>query len=237
MDNQTSSTNSTLPNTPSSSDMQSSHQAFASSMVQSSQQQASPMAGSSTSALQSSGMQAPSFSTMPPVTAAPTTPSVTPQNPSGQPSTPFTPGSGFTAATNMNQGTSAMPNQNMPGQDMSASGTPPAQSVPETGDTSHKGGSGKLVFLLVFILVVIAAIGGYLLFSMYQKSQSQPDVSITPVPVEPVASPTATLEEDPTVDELESVSPSDEVEALEEDVEASDFSTLDEEVSALEQEL
>ena len=114
---------------------------------------------------------------------------------------------------------------------------PPSQTMPTTEDASHKGGSGKLVFLLVFILAVVAAIGGYLLFSMYQKSQPQPDVLITPAPAEPVASPTAVLQEDPTVEELESVSSSDEVKALEEDVEASNFSTLNEEVSTLEQEL
>ena len=178
------------------------------------------MAQSSVPSMQPPAMQSPSVNPMPSA----------PQMPMGQsnptfPSQPVTPVS--PTATPI-----------IPSQGMSSMGTPPpSQTMPTTEDTSHKGGSGRLVFLLVFILVVIAAIGGYLLFSMYQKSQPQVDALITPAPAQPVASPTASLEEDPMVDELESVSPSDEVEALEQDVEGSNFSTLDEEVSTLEQEL
>ena len=239
MDKQTPSTNSTIPNAQNLGDAQSSHQALASSMAQPSQQTTPNMGQgmSGSSPLQSPGMQTPPTSTVPPMSSSPVSPPLNSPGSVGQPNTSFSPGSGFTAATAMNQGSSSVPNQNIPLQDMSSADTPPTQPTAGGEDTSHKGGSGKLVFLLVFILVVIAAIGGYLLFSMYQKSQSQVDILVTPAPVEPVASPTAVIEEDPMVEELESVSPSDDVEALEEDVEASDFSTLDEEVTTLEQEL
>jgi hypothetical protein len=115
---------------------------------------------------------------------------------------------------------------------------PPAVAPSQPIVSSDHAGSGKLIFIIVFVLILLASIGGYLLYTLSQQPK-EPFSDLIPVPTVPVqVSPTETLSaSESAIQQLENVSDSDEIGALEEDIENSDFSTLDEDVSNLEQEL
>lgn len=193
---------------------------------------------------------------MPP--ASFTTPTPTPPMQQAAPSSPYSastsdaqplpqvePQSPFT--TNSGAQTSSVP----PTTPYSVSGVSPAQPAPAMGGAvppangitmnnvqGGNGGSNKLVFVIAGVLLLLAVAGGYYLYTLYQvPTVTEQPVMPTVVPATPV--PTMTEEEKAAmeIEKLEATSSSDEIPALEQDVNGTSLSTLDQELPAIEQQL
>ena len=115
--------------------------------------------------------------------------------------------------------------------------TPPPSPTQGVVESDSKSSGGKLLFVIVFILIILALVGGYLLYVFSQnQSAAQPETPAAVMPVEPTPTeePVASAS---AVEQLQDVSESDELEAIEEDINAHDFTQVDEEVETLEQTL
>jgi hypothetical protein len=111
---------------------------------------------------------------------------------------------------------------------------PPSMTPPmmnNASDFKPDEGKSKLPLLIAGILLILAMAGGYFLYVLYQTpSQQQAAEMIEQVP-QPTAVPSPTMTEEDQAEKdiemLNNVSSSDEVEAIQLDVNNTDLSTLD----------
>ncbi len=137
------------------------------------------------------------------------------------------------------------PTANWTASDASLSNAPsavPSQPVtpasqPNMNDNNQRQTGGKGVFILIPIIIVLIGVLGYLLFnylfsanSLTQETEVLPTQFPQSTPV-----PTVTYEEQAglEISSLQDVSTSDEVADLEKDIDATDLSTLDKDVSSV----
>ena len=95
----------------------------------------------------------------------------------------------------------------------------------------------KVVVALVFTIIIFIFILSFLLYSFFQKSSqlNKTPASVPTIIPSPTVSQEEVLEKD--IKSLETVSSSDEVGAIEKDIDASNFSTLDSDLNLLEKQL
>lgn len=113
-----------------------------------------------------------------------------------------------------------------------------AQPAPEAGTESASPViNGPLLLVLAVLLAII--LGG--MYYWFNSMQTATPSTVTPAPVE---RPTAEENNEPEsttaeaqVEQLNTVSPSDEIEAIEADIEATDLDSLDAELEAIDAEL
>lgn len=111
---------------------------------------------------------------------------------------------------------------------------PPPASMPTGSSTPdfkpESEGKSKLPLLIAGILLILAMAGGYFLYMLYQtpSATTMPPVVAVPVP-SAMPSPTMTEEEaaQKDIQNLQNVSTSDEVDAIQKDVNNTNLSSLD----------
>lgn len=104
-----------------------------------------------------------------------------------------------------------------------------SEQTPPVIDKAKPKKKVSLVFILALILLLVAA---FLAFWALRKTQKP----LAPAP-SPQVSPEPTPAEDELLNQLEEQSPSDEIEAIEEDVKNTDLTNLDQELTEIENEL
>lgn len=179
----------------------------------------------------------PSFGTTAPVMPAAWTPPTTPpvaQNtfsPAGQ-----TPSQ---AAGSASWGGVPAPISSAPTTPTWNSTTPVSSMPPVTPNTTpsndfkpeHEGKS-KLPLVIAGILLVLAMAGGYFLYMLYQTPTTTPDEApVVEAQATPTVAPSPTMTEEQqaqqSIDDLEKVSESDEVESLQKDVDDTNLTNID----------
>lgn len=106
-------------------------------------------------------------------------------------------------------------------------------SIGKTLSASPKSNRWPVILLILLVLLIIA---GGILFAVDREiiSWGTKEAVPTPIPT-PTPSPEARLETE--IAELEEQSPSDEIRAIENDLDKTDFSNLDQELTEIESEL
>jgi len=110
---------------------------------------------------------------------------------------------------------------------------PPSQTTtPGSSNDFKPEGKSKLPLIIAAILLLLAIAGGYFLYMLYRTPMSQPQVQEPPAVVEePTLTPVPTLtEEEQTnqdVQSFESISQSDTLDAIEQDINNTNLSALD----------
>jgi hypothetical protein len=105
---------------------------------------------------------------------------------------------------------------------------PPVANTSNDFKPEHEGKS-KLPLLIAGILLILAMAGAYFLYMLYQTPTTTPPV--VQETVSPTVAPSPTMTEDEKaqqdINQLENVSKSDEVDAIQKDVDDTNLSTID----------
>lgn len=137
-----------------------------------------------------------------------------------------------TASPASNLSTSPLPPPQMPSQNMQEPQSPPPP-------VEESGGPNKVVLLVIPLIIFLLAALGYFAYTYLNPQLSANNPPAVPTQEPPTATPTPSYEDQTTqqIEEIQNVSASDEVTVLEQDVDATDFSNIDTDVSVLEKEL